>query len=100
MKKIKLKIKPDDGQRGSHLFPLLDYFASKGIFPEKGNYPDDKNIFEVNRDSSICRMNGEIDYQDMLDKIEFSEFITVDAESGLIYDHGNSIEIFVKQIGK
>ena len=98
MKKVELKIKPDDGQRGSHLFPLLDYFASKGVYPVKGNYPDDKDIFEVNRNGSICRMNGKIDYKDMLDKIEFSEYMTVDADSGLIFDQGNAIEIFVKQL--
>jgi len=95
--KVKLKIKPDDGQRGSHLFPLFDYFASNGVYPKKGNYPEDKNVFEVNRDGSICRMSGEIDYNDMLNEIEFSEYFTVDAELGLISDTGNGIQIFVKQ---
>ena len=93
-KKILIKKSSERGaETGSNFYPLFDYYASKGNFPNNSHtyFEDKQSAFTGSQNGYTSKFRWPIDYDDTLNRFEFEEGLVVNKAS--IYDKNEIIRI-------
>ena len=109
-KKILIKNSPERGaETGSNFYPLFDYYASKGNFPNNSHtyFEDKQSAFTGSQNGYTSDFRWPIDYDDMLNRFEFENGLIVRKasirdEDGAFYISFCSIEEYyeMKEAGE